>query len=223
MGGVSADGKVLWVSGRYNGVVYAIDTTTRCAAAQDPRRIGAARPVRVPAARPVLTRPHRCLPVVAVSRTAPDVRARRALLVSGCASGKGNASSPSTTRRPCVDIRPSTTAATTSTPTSTARRADRVGRSAAIEPALPMKIQEAGAASTGTVCTSPVVTTSPATAVRPCSCSTDPPGSAGPSLPIAVNHPGVAAIGGDVYVAGGFTPGGATNRVFVLAAGAELA
>ena len=28
MGGVSADGKVLWVSGRYNGVVYAIDTTT---------------------------------------------------------------------------------------------------------------------------------------------------------------------------------------------------
>lgn len=28
MGGVSADGKVLWLSGRYNGVVYAIDTTT---------------------------------------------------------------------------------------------------------------------------------------------------------------------------------------------------
>ena len=28
MGGVSADGRVLWVSGRDNGVVYAIDTTT---------------------------------------------------------------------------------------------------------------------------------------------------------------------------------------------------
>jgi len=28
MGGVSADGKVLWVSGRYNGVVYAISTRT---------------------------------------------------------------------------------------------------------------------------------------------------------------------------------------------------
>jgi YVTN family beta-propeller protein len=28
MGGVSADGKVLWVSGRFHGVVYAIDTTT---------------------------------------------------------------------------------------------------------------------------------------------------------------------------------------------------
>jgi YVTN family beta-propeller protein len=27
MGGVSADGKVLWLSGRYNSVVYAIDTT----------------------------------------------------------------------------------------------------------------------------------------------------------------------------------------------------
>ncbi len=28
MGGVSADGKVLWLSGRYNGVVYAISTST---------------------------------------------------------------------------------------------------------------------------------------------------------------------------------------------------
>jgi DNA-binding beta-propeller fold protein YncE len=28
MGGVSADGKTLWLSGRYNAVVYAIDTTT---------------------------------------------------------------------------------------------------------------------------------------------------------------------------------------------------
>ena len=28
MGGVSANGKVLWLSGRYNGVVYAISTTT---------------------------------------------------------------------------------------------------------------------------------------------------------------------------------------------------
>jgi YVTN family beta-propeller protein len=28
MGGVSADGATLWLSGRYNGVVYAIDTAT---------------------------------------------------------------------------------------------------------------------------------------------------------------------------------------------------
>ncbi len=41
----------------------------------------------------------------------------------------------------------------------------------------------------------------------------------GPALPIAVNHPGAAAIGGDVYVVGGFTPNGATNRAFVLPAG----
>jgi N-acetylneuraminic acid mutarotase len=39
---------------------------------------------------------------------------------------------------------------------------------------------------------------------------------AGPDLPIAVNHPGVAPIGDDVYVAGGFTAATATNRVFVL-------
>ena len=39
MGGVSADGKVLWLSGRYNGVVYAI-ATRRQAARQDPRRAG---------------------------------------------------------------------------------------------------------------------------------------------------------------------------------------
>lgn len=28
MGGVSADGRVLWLSGRYDGEVYAINTTT---------------------------------------------------------------------------------------------------------------------------------------------------------------------------------------------------
>ena len=28
MGGVSADGKVLWLSGRYNAEVYAIDTSS---------------------------------------------------------------------------------------------------------------------------------------------------------------------------------------------------
>jgi N-acetylneuraminic acid mutarotase len=42
---------------------------------------------------------------------------------------------------------------------------------------------------------------------------------AGPRLPIALNHPGVAAIGGDVYVGGGFTPRGASSRAFVLRGG----
>ena len=41
-----------------------------------------------------------------------------------------------------------------------------------------------------------------------------------PALPVAVNHPGAATVGAAVYLAGGFTPGGATNRAFVLARGA---
>jgi len=36
MGGVSADGRTLWLSGRYDGVVYAIDTTTGNLRAQIP-------------------------------------------------------------------------------------------------------------------------------------------------------------------------------------------
>ena len=58
MGNVSADGKQLWLSGRYDDVVYAIDTTTG-AVNEDPRRPRAARPDRVAAARPLLARPHR--------------------------------------------------------------------------------------------------------------------------------------------------------------------
>ena len=42
----------------------------------------------------------------------------------------------------------------------------------------------------------------------------------GASFPIAVNHPAAAVLNGDVFVAGGFTSGSATNRVFVLAHGA---
>ena len=59
MGGVSADGKVLWLSGRYNGVVYAISTRTRAAAREDPGRRGPARPLRLAAAGPLLARTHR--------------------------------------------------------------------------------------------------------------------------------------------------------------------
>jgi YVTN family beta-propeller protein len=36
MGGVSADGKLLWLTGRYNGVVYAIDTRTGALRARIP-------------------------------------------------------------------------------------------------------------------------------------------------------------------------------------------
>ena len=59
MGGVSADGKTLWLSGRYDGEVYAIDTRTgrlmrRIAVGRRP-----ARPRRLAAAGPLLARPHR--------------------------------------------------------------------------------------------------------------------------------------------------------------------
>ena len=59
MGGVSADGKVLWLSGRYNAVVYAISTRDRAAAGADPGRHRPARPVRLAAARALLARAHR--------------------------------------------------------------------------------------------------------------------------------------------------------------------
>jgi hypothetical protein len=82
-----------------------------------------------------------------------------------------------------------------------------------------MKIQEAGAASTGDrlyVVGGYDVTRNSNAAAFVFDGSVWRPA---PSYPIAVNHPGVAAIGGDVYGAGGFTPNGATNRAFVLAAG----
>ena len=58
MGNVSADGKYLWLSGRYDDVVYRIDTDDR-RRRQDPGRPRAARPHRLAAARPLLARPHR--------------------------------------------------------------------------------------------------------------------------------------------------------------------
>ena len=58
MGGVSADGKTLWLSGRYNGVVYAINTSDRQAARDDPGRRRTPRAVRVAATGPPLAGPH---------------------------------------------------------------------------------------------------------------------------------------------------------------------
>ncbi len=79
MGGVSADGKVLWLTGRYDGVVYAIDTDDGRTAATDSGRFGSAWTERVPAARAVLARAHRRVPLVrgrSVRRLAGDHRAR---------------------------------------------------------------------------------------------------------------------------------------------------
>ena len=58
MGNVSADGKQLWLSGRYDSAVYAIHRR-RASHRQDPGGQRAARALRVAAARPLLPRPHR--------------------------------------------------------------------------------------------------------------------------------------------------------------------
>jgi hypothetical protein len=58
MGNVSADGKRLWVSGRFDDVVYAINTSDgRCD--RHPGREGAARACCLAAARPLFVRAHR--------------------------------------------------------------------------------------------------------------------------------------------------------------------
>ena len=56
MGGVSADGRTLWLSGRSDGVVYGFDTRSGCADRQDPGRRKPARHRGVAAARSVLAR-----------------------------------------------------------------------------------------------------------------------------------------------------------------------
>ena len=58
MGNVSADGKQLWLSGRYDNVVYVVRHDDR-RGDEHPGRQGAARPHGLAAARPLLARPHR--------------------------------------------------------------------------------------------------------------------------------------------------------------------
>ena len=58
MGNVSADGRTLWLSGRFDDVVYAFDTQTG-RVTTIPVGEGAARPHRLAAAGPLLARPHR--------------------------------------------------------------------------------------------------------------------------------------------------------------------
>ena len=56
MGNVSADGKVLWLSGRYNAVVYAISTRTAACSRRSRSARGPHGVVRLAAARPLLAR-----------------------------------------------------------------------------------------------------------------------------------------------------------------------
>ena len=70
MGGVSADGKLLWLTGRYDGEVYAISTDTGLLVVP-PIKVGKGPhgAVRVAPARALLDGPHRHLPVAARYRT----------------------------------------------------------------------------------------------------------------------------------------------------------
>ena len=98
MGGVSPDGPVLWVSGRYNNVVYAISTATGQLLAEDPGGTATARAVRVAAAGPLLPGPHRDHPV-----SIPGLRPGRAGLPRRMdAGGPG----PGTDRAGAVRPRP---------------------------------------------------------------------------------------------------------------------
>ena len=58
MGNVSADGKQLWLSGRFDSEVYMIDTTSG-AVDENPGRRRAPRPDGLAAARQILAGPHR--------------------------------------------------------------------------------------------------------------------------------------------------------------------
>ena len=58
MGGVSADGKMLWLTGRYDGVVYGFDTASRSARRQDQSRREPPRHGRLATTRPLQPRPY---------------------------------------------------------------------------------------------------------------------------------------------------------------------
>ena len=144
-----------------------------------------------------------------------------AAALGGCASSKHTDPGPSTTTAPTVvSIASSTTAPPASTaPATSLANAPLTQRT---EPSLPLAIQEAAAASTGTGLY--VVGGYDA---QPNSRATvfvfdGVAWRSGPQLPVAVNHPGAAAIGSDVYVAGGFTAdGNVSARLFVLSAGSQ--
>ncbi len=89
MGNVSADGKILWLSGRYNGVVYAISTKNGRLLAKIPVGARPARPLRVARAGPVLARSHRH---PAVDGRLPEETCRLPLLESEpvCRGGGGD-------------------------------------------------------------------------------------------------------------------------------------
>ena len=86
MGNVSADGKILWLTGRYNGVVYAI-STERPAAREDPRRRRAARACVWPQPGTLFARAHGHLALRALRATPTP----RGALLHATLEGRGRA------------------------------------------------------------------------------------------------------------------------------------
>ena len=125
MGNVSADGKQLWLSGRYDNVVYAIDTTS--GEVQDhPGRQRAARPHRVAAAGPLLARPHRQHALKRARRRRRSAGAERTELVlevgtAGCGqpwqcAGPGRKTGPRPNGRVAQRVASTSAATAASTP-----------------------------------------------------------------------------------------------------------
>ncbi len=101
MGNVSADGKQLWLSGRYDNVVYVFDTTTG-EVRRHPGRQGAARADRLAAAGPLLARPHRQHALTAAAERLRSARRAAAHAVDvGLAVGRAAAAlrCPTSSRR----------------------------------------------------------------------------------------------------------------------------
>ena len=84
MGGVSADGRMLWLSGRNDGVVYGFDTRTGRLVARIPVGGQPARSRRLAAARSLLPGPHR---EHAVRRLVRGRRSRRPCVTGMCRVG----------------------------------------------------------------------------------------------------------------------------------------
>ena len=109
MGGLSADGTVLWVSGRYNNVVYAISTSHRQASAHHPSRDRTPWPVRLATTGPLLPGPHRnsALTSVRVNRPATPGERGCGVPVNAGASGHGFADGCAVCRALSASISPS--------------------------------------------------------------------------------------------------------------------
>jgi hypothetical protein len=132
-----------------------------------------------------------------------------ACLVVACSGGgSGRSASPTTipASAPTTTI-PAVASTTTTGPVELSQR---------VEASLPSAVQETAAAATATKLYVVGGYDTNSTSVSSVFVYDGTHWSNGPTFPIAVNHPAGASLNGDVYIAGGFTSGTATNRVFRL-------